>query len=72
MANAATSGSAETVQALLKYQPDLEIRDALGWTPLIIAASSGSLDVVKELIGAGADVTAVNDRDQTALHYAAR
>lgn len=72
MANAATSGSAETVQALLKYKPDLEIRDALGWTPLIIAASSGSLDVVKELIGAGADVTAVNDRDQTALHYAAR
>jgi 26S proteasome non-ATPase regulatory subunit 10 len=29
------------------------------------------LDAVKELVGSGADVTAANDRDQTALHYAA-
>lgn len=72
LANAATSGSAETIQAILPYNPDLEARDDLGWTPLIIAASSGNLDVVKELIGAGADVTAANARDQTALHYAAR
>lgn len=72
LANAATSGSVETVRAILHYKPDIEARDELGWTPLIIAASAGSLDVVKELIGAGADVTAGNFRDQTALHYAAR
>lgn len=62
----------ETVRAILQYKPDLEARDELGWTPLIIAASAGSLEVVKELVGAGADVTATNGRDQTALHYAAR
>lgn len=44
----------------------------MGWTPIIIAASAGSVDVVKELIGAGSNVAASNDRDQTALHYAAR
>lgn len=30
------------------------------------------MEVAKELIGAGANVTAGNDKEQTALHYAAR
>ena len=95
MQNAATSGSLETIQAVLRYKPDLEARDSLGWTALIIAgeislkshsrmrtadpglgpttaASSGNTEVCSELIGAGASVSASNDREQTALHYAAR
>ena len=95
MQNAATSGSLETIQAVLRYKPDLEARDSLGWTALIIAgegslksqhrrrraypgfcptssASSGNTEVCSELIGAGASVLASNDREQTALHYAAR
>jgi len=71
LANAAASGSYETVQAVLQHNPDVEARDTLGWTPLIIATSAGNLDAVTELVGAGADVTASNDREQTALHYAA-
>jgi len=56
---------------VLRYKPDLEARDSLGWTALIIAASSGNTEVCSELIGAGASVSASNDREQTALHYAA-
>lgn len=35
--NAATSGSLETCQAILRRSPDLETRDSLGWTAIIIA-----------------------------------
>ena len=39
---------------------------------MLLAASAGNVEVAKELIGAGANVTASNDKEQTALHYAAR
>ncbi|GAA5919098.1 hypothetical protein JCM1841_005623 [Sporobolomyces salmonicolor] len=49
----------------------LENRDGVGNTALMGAATSGSLEIVTLLIGAGADVTAVNNKGMTALHYAA-
>lgn len=88
--NAATSGSIDTVQAILHFKPELEIKDGLGWTALIIAgkvssayhncprltfqyaASAGNREVCSEIIGAGANVSAENDKGGTALHYAAR
>ncbi|KAL7009406.1 putative ankyrin-repeat protein [Cystobasidiomycetes sp. EMM_F5] len=73
LANASTSGSLETVQAILHHKPDVEARDSLGWTPLMIAvlASAGATDIVTELVGAGASVIAENDKGITVLHYAA-
>jgi 26S proteasome non-ATPase regulatory subunit 10 len=73
-------------QLLLSYSPDVEARDSMGWTPLMIAcelshtrdsynklmiAAAGHYDVVNELVHAGAKVDATNEKGQTPLHYAA-
>ncbi|KAF8333012.1 ankyrin repeat-containing domain protein [Cantharellus anzutake] len=47
---------------------DVNARDSMGWTPLII---SGHEPIVIELVAAGADVKAANDNNITPLHYAA-
>ncbi|GAA5999032.1 ankyrin repeat domain-containing protein [Rhodotorula paludigena] len=49
----------------------LENPDGVGNTALLAAASTGNLEIVKLLIGAGADVHATNEKGVTALHYAA-
>lgn len=41
-----------------------------GWTPLVLASSAGHLEVVKLLLGKGANVDAKTDSSRTALHYA--
>ena len=41
------------------------------WTPMMIAASAGHIQIVNLLIGCGAQVNAVNCNGQSALHYAA-
>ncbi|KZO96536.1 ankyrin [Calocera viscosa TUFC12733] len=63
----------DVVELLLSHNPppDVNIKDSQGWTPLMIAASAGQDDIVELLIGAGADVKAVNEKGITALHYAA-
>lgn len=42
-----------------------------GWSPLHIAASAGRDEIVKALLGKGAQVNAVNQNGCTPLHYAA-
>ncbi|GAA5899461.1 hypothetical protein JCM6882_009123 [Rhodosporidiobolus microsporus] len=49
----------------------LENGDGVGNTALMQAATSGNLEIVSLLLGAGADVHAVNNKGVTALHYAA-
>ncbi|GAA5989668.1 hypothetical protein JCM10908_000581 [Rhodotorula pacifica] len=79
-----TPPSLESVQACLEALENLmsdegreartkvlENRDETGNTALISAATTGNLELVSTLIGAGADVTAANNRGVTALHYAA-
>lgn len=41
-----------------------------GWTPLIVACYAGSLEVVKYLVGLGADVNRPNRKGTTPLMYA--
>lgn len=48
----------------------LENRDETGNTALISAATTGNLELVSALIGAGGDVTAANNRGVTALYVA--
>ena len=58
--------SAELQGALTHKQ-----REQLGWTPLHLAAISGSEDTVKMLLGAGAKVALTDCNGQTPLHAAA-
>ncbi len=58
-------------QLLLSNSADVEARDSLGWTALLIAAAAGQMENVTALLDAGAKVGAANDKGQTALHYAA-
>ena len=83
------------IQLLLSHQPDLEARDAMGWTSLMVAceyaesevlqrprfpiqynhvneranfkAASGRLEAVHELLNAGAQADAANEKGQTSL-----
>lgn len=50
-------GDWESVKALIPLQPDINERDSMNdWTPLMHAVHEQSLDTVKLLVEAGADV----------------
>ncbi|KAK1926194.1 putative proteolysis and peptidolysis-related protein [Papiliotrema laurentii] len=69
---AATTPSLSMTQLLLNYSPDIEAKDSMGWTALMVAsAAAGHYDIVNELLHAGAKVDAINEKGQTSLHYAA-
>ena len=59
------------LQALVKAGPGDAAKDERGITPLMYAAAAGSLEAVKLLVEAGADVNARNDMNSTALMWAA-
>lgn len=62
---------AEAVRELLK-KPGIVV-DAVargGLTPLMAAAESGSVEIVKELIAAGADITKIDENGHNALWHA--
>jgi len=57
--------SPEVAQLLIDVGLDLEVRDWLGWSPLIAAINDGSLEEVKALVSVGANVNATHDRGFT-------
>ncbi|CAF9915083.1 MAG: hypothetical protein ALECFALPRED_009973 [Alectoria fallacina] len=61
--------------SLLKSQYDVDMTFRGGWTPLTVAAASGSLSIAEKLLGAGANVNEAADMDErnglTPLHIAA-
>ena len=60
-----------SVKALLKSAPEpVNGQDSGGSTPLHHAAGFGTLETMKRLIQAGAEVDARNDRNSTPLHWA--
>lgn len=63
--------SLQIVRLLLAYGANVNRRDNLGSTPLIVAALVGDTDAAKLLIDQGANVTAKDEQGTTALHYAA-
>lgn len=68
---AATGNNLGVTQLLLSNSADVEARDAMGSTALLLAAAAGQAENVTELLDAGALVDAANEKGQTALHYAA-
>jgi ankyrin repeat protein len=65
---AAQDGSLEVVQALLKGRAKVDIRNAYGDTPIMVASLKGHLAIVKALRAAGASI---NHPGWTPLLYAA-
>jgi len=53
--------SPRIVRLLIDYGADINMIDSDGDTPLYRAASQGSLEIVKALLNAGADVDVKND-----------
>mmetsp|Transcript_88829 Transcript_88829/g.287219 ORF Transcript_88829/g.287219 Transcript_88829/m.287219 type:complete len:161 (+) Transcript_88829:137-619(+) len=70
---AARHGQIEVVERFLEtscQQPQLDVVDKDGDTALIIAAREGHEDVVKALVGAGADLAVKNSERQSAVDVA--
>ncbi|CAD6891259.1 unnamed protein product [Tilletia caries] len=65
-----TSG-ANALTLLIQLGAEVESKDESGWTPLMSAASAGSLDYARLLLESGASPKATNLRSLTPLHYAA-
>jgi ankyrin repeat protein len=64
-------GRTESIDILLKIGADIEARDSLGNTALILAASSQNIAVVDLLLKSGADIDAKASNGRTALMGAA-
>ena len=67
-----TFGRANLASALIAKKADMEATDAKGNTPLLLATGAGLVDVVKVLIGAGADVTVQNNNGTGVWQKASR
>ena len=70
--DAIAEGNQETVRSLIQDGVDINTRDLVGWTPLMVAAAQGSISTVQILIEAGADINAKTREGQTALNIAAQ
>lgn len=69
----ARSGQTPDLLLILKqYGADLDQVDKLyGWTPLVHAASEGSVDCLQALLKIGADASIFDEKDLPAMYYAA-
>lgn len=63
-------GDLSKVQSLLLAGASPDEPDASGWTPLMQAAEVGSLEIVGQLLQAGADINRKGLDGQTCLHIA--
>lgn len=62
--------SGSMTQLLLRHNPDIEIMDGMGLTPLFLAAFNGNDAVVHQLLKFGAEPEAKESDGFNALHYA--
>lgn len=64
---AITKNNPDIVEALIQAHADLNRTCALGYTPLMTAASKGNLMICKRLVKAGANIDIHDDYGDTAL-----
>ncbi|KAM6534160.1 hypothetical protein FALCPG4_007096 [Fusarium falciforme] len=68
---AVLAGGENFVRAFDRFRPDMEIKDAWGRTPLILACRKRDREVIEDLVANGAKVDAVDWEGRTALHHMA-
>ncbi len=70
---AVVAGHREVVSALLERGARVDTKDDAGWSPIMTAASSGNLELLRLLwpLGAADKTTATTSNGSTALVYAA-
>lgn len=68
---ACSQGHIVIVDILLQHNIPIDAPDNKQCTPLIIAAQFGKADLCSYLIGKGANIHAVDEEGDTALHWAA-
>ena len=61
---------ADVVRVLLEYNPDVNVKMLGGFTPLMMAAALGLLDIVQMLLDNGADKTMVSEDGRNAEAFA--
>lgn len=69
---AAHEGNVSMVKLLLEFGADVELANSQGCTPLILAASNGHCDVVRQLVAAGSSLGHTDTANRCALVHAAR
>lgn len=70
---AALNGKEDQVEEIINRNPDLiDVQDALGNTPLILASGAGFEDVCSCLLSKGAKIDHPNKNGLTALHLSVR
>ncbi|KII89692.1 hypothetical protein PLICRDRAFT_107568, partial [Plicaturopsis crispa FD-325 SS-3] len=62
-----STGSVDVTRYLLDKGAEVDKPDGSGWTALHIAVSAGHEEIVRELVGAGADVNNRNNKGLTPL-----
>lgn len=67
---AVSTGVVTAVKLHIQRGDNLDAKDSLGNTPLMIAASKRKIDICKILVESGADIYAVNSNGDTALDIA--
>jgi len=67
---AAQSGDAKKVTAILDQKADINLKSSTGRTALMLAAMNGQTEVVKLLLDRGADVQLQDHKGQTAKQFA--
>jgi len=69
--SAAETGHRAAVALFIEAKTSTEIRDNLGWTPLMSAAFRGHNEIIDLLLAHHADTQATDNNGNTALHWAA-
>nr|XP_014293224.1 ankyrin-1-like isoform X5 [Halyomorpha halys] len=66
----ASEGTSHDLYSVLRYNPNVDLKNNFGYTALHLATLSGHTLAVKALINAGADVNALSRKGEMCLHIA--
>ncbi|OGI55940.1 MAG: hypothetical protein A2V58_02780 [Candidatus Muproteobacteria bacterium RBG_19FT_COMBO_61_10] len=70
--NAILKSRTHMVESLFKHGVDVNVQNSDGMSPLMAAASTGNVEIVRMLVARGADLQAVNVLGETAKDIAVR